>query len=228
MWAENIYAKRDLEKRRVCAESNMQKRRLTLTKFELDQLKKISWETPWCQRRPTYVKKDHDATWCHLNLTFSCLLFFRLDFVSFYLSFFLFLFVLVCSSYLFFLLFPPFSLQDWAAHFSQIFDRFSLSLKRVLKPRQTCNSLSTFDVWIRVRRDISKKSPDEACNEYPLSNFQQYSGNECDWTNTKQLTLIGSGKECPKRTRGEWDAGVENKNTQNTQINLNKWKLGEP
>ena len=31
-----------------------------------------------------------------------------------------------------------------------------------------------------------------------------------------------------KRTRGEWDAGVENKNTQNTQINLNKWKLGEP
>ena len=31
-----------------------------------------------------------------------------------------------------------------------------------------------------------------------------------------------------KRTRGEWDAGVENKNTQNTQINLNKQKLGEP
>jgi len=31
-----------------------------------------------------------------------------------------------------------------------------------------------------------------------------------------------------KKTRGEWDAGVENKITQNTQINLNKRKLGEP
>jgi len=29
----------------------------------------------------------------------------------------------------------------------------------------------------------------------------------------------GGSAECPKRTR---DAGVENKNTQNTQINLNK------
>ena len=29
-------------------------------------------------------------------------------------------------------------------------------------------------------------------------------------------------------SEGEWDAGVENKNTQNTQNNLNKWKLGEP
>jgi len=38
----------------------------------------------------------------------------------------------------------------------------------------------------------------------------------------------GGSAECPKRTRGEWDAGVENTNTQNTQINLNKWKLGEP
>jgi len=62
--------------------------------------------------------------------------------------------------------FPPsvelspfsFSLQDWVAHFSQIFNRFSLSLKRDLKPRQSCNSLSTFDVWIRVRRDNSTVS----------------------------------------------------------------------
>ena len=41
-------------------------------------------------------------------------------------------------------------------------------------------------------------------------------------------TSRGGSAECPKRTRGEWDAGVENKNTQNTQMNLNKWKLGEP
>jgi len=38
----------------------------------------------------------------------------------------------------------------------------------------------------------------------------------------------GGSAECPKRTGGEWDAGVENKNTQNTPIDLNKWKLGEP
>jgi len=31
-----------------------------------------------------------------------------------------------------------------------------------------------------------------------------------------------------KRTRGEREGGVENKNTHNTQINLNKEKLGEP
>ena len=37
----------------------------------------------------------------------------------------------------------------------------------------------------------------------------------------------GGSAECPKKTRGEWNAGVENKNTQNTQIDLNKWKLGE-
>jgi len=35
-------------------------------------------------------------------------------------------------------------------------------------------------------------------------------------------------QDVQKMTRGEWDAGVENKNTQNTQINLNKQKLGEP
>ena len=55
----------------------------------------------------------------------------------------------------------------------------------------------------------------------------------CDWQDwgltVEALPPRGGGSaECPKRTRGEWDAGVENKNTQNTQINLNKWKLGEP
>ena len=51
-----------------------------------------------------------------------------------------------------------------------------------------------------------------------------------DWRLTLEaLPPRGGGSaECPKRTRGEWDAGVENKNTQNTQINLNKRKLGEP
>ena len=98
---------------------------------------------------------ERAQNWCHLNLPISCLLFFLLDFVSFFLSLFLFLFVL------FFLLFPPFSLQDWAVHFSQIFNRCSLSLKRDLKPRQTCNSLSTFDVWIRVRRDNSTVSSEQ-------------------------------------------------------------------
>ena len=38
----------------------------------------------------------------------------------------------------------------------------------------------------------------------------------------------GGSAECPKRTRGEREEGLENKNTQNTQINLNKQKLGEP
>jgi len=35
-------------------------------------------------------------------------------------------------------------------------------------------------------------------------------------------------QDVQKRTRGEWDGGVENKNTHNTQTNLNKQKLGEP
>ena len=40
-----------------------------------------------------------------------------------------------------------------------------------------------------------------------------------DWGLTLEaLPPRGGGRaECPKRTRGEWDAGVENKNTQNTQ-----------
>jgi len=56
------------------------------------------------------------------------------------------------------------------------------------------------------------------------------SGDRQDWGLTLEaLPPRGGGSaECPKRTRGEWDAGVENKNTENTQIDLNKWKLSEP
>ena len=44
-------------------------------------------------------------------------------------------------------------------------------------------------------------------------------------------TPTARGRQCrmsKKRTRGEREGGVENKNTHNTQINLNNQKLGEP
>jgi len=44
-------------------------------------------------------------------------------------------------------------------------------------------------------------------------------------------TPTARGRQCrmsKERTRGEWDWGIKNKNTHNTQINLNKQKLGEP
>jgi len=44
-------------------------------------------------------------------------------------------------------------------------------------------------------------------------------------------TPTARGRQCRmsnERTRGEWDGGVKNKNKHNTQINLNKQKLGEP
>ena len=69
--------------------------------------------------------------------------------------------------------------------------------------------------------------------EHSKSEYHEPHKDSWDWQDWG-LTLEalpprrGGSAECPKRTRGEWDAGVENKNTQNTRINLNKWKLGEP
>ena len=106
-------------------------------------------------------------------------------------------------------------------------------MKRDLQMRTTCMSHDTFSRVSRVALMNSSRHTygcgisrvwgshvthmTEACHAY-------------DWGLTLEaLPPRGGGSaECPKRTRGEWDAGVENTNTQNTQINLNKWKLGEP
>ena len=70
-------------------------------------------------------------------------------------------------------------------------------------------------------------------SEHSKREYHEPHKDSCDWQDwgltLEALPPCGGGSaECPKRTRGEWDAGVENKNTQNTQINLNKCKLGEP
>jgi len=53
-----------------------------------------------------------------------------------------------------------------------------------------------------------------------------------EWSMACSMSLVCMrDRQCrmsKESTRGEWDWGVKNKNTHNTQINLNKQKLGEP
>jgi len=84
---------------------------------------------------------------------------------------------------------------------------------------------TSMNTWI-ISSIITSRASD-GCFEHSKREHHEPHKDSWDWQDwgltLEALPLRGRGSaECPKRTRGEWDAGVENKNTQNTQINLNK------
>jgi len=90
---------------------------------------------------------------------------------------------------------------------------------------------ASMNTWI-ISSIITNRASDRYC-EHSKREYHEPHKDSYDWQDWG-LTLEalpprgGGSAECPKKDRRRVRPGVENKITQNTQINLNKRQLGEP